>query len=352
MVEHAKSLMRIVALNTSMSLIPPVLVYVFSPDVSLRRLLWTFAVSLVYSTTIGSMAQTVMPRIWNLLSPGSEWVQIAFRGIALLAIAVGGCLLGGIVIVLFGWQPWSEFWEQFAGSVKLAILITVLAGGVLAVNEATRQKLQSTTLELRTRELERERAVKLAAEARLASLESRIHPHFLFNALNSISSLIPEDPERAERLIGEMADLLRFSLDSPTVGLVPLEREMKIVAGYLAIEKARFGERLQYSFDVPEALALASVPPLALQTLVENSVKFAVSKSRSGGEIRICASCEGGLLRVGVRDNGPGFSLDSAPAGHGIDNLQSRLSSLFGTRAELTVEREAGWSVVTVSVPV
>src|SRR5205823_3935058 len=124
---------------------------------------------------------------------------------------------------------------------------------------------------------ERERALKLATEARLSSLESRIHPHFLFNTLNSISSLIQEDPVRAERLIERMAALLRFSLDSTNAGLVPLYQEMKIVRDYLEIERARFGDRLGFEVNIPAEFDRFEVPPLAIQTLVENSVKYAVS---------------------------------------------------------------------------
>src|SRR5260370_15757962 len=131
-----------------------------------------------------------------------------------------------------------------------------------------RSRLEETTLQLRTKELERERALKRATEAQLASLESRIHPHFLFNTLNSISSLIPEDPARAEKLLEQMAALLRFSLDASQSGLVPLSRELKIVTDYLEIERARCGDRLRYHFDVAANAGDAKVPPFACPTLV------------------------------------------------------------------------------------
>src|SRR5437764_15089871 len=102
---------------------------------------------------------------------------------------------------------------------------------------------------MRTRQLEEASARKLATEARLSSLESRIHPHFLFNTLNSISSLIREDPVRAERTVERLAALLRYSLDVNARGLAPLRHELKIVRDYLEIEHTRFGERLRYSVE-------------------------------------------------------------------------------------------------------
>ncbi len=173
----------------------------------------------------------------------------------------------------------------------------------------------------------------------------------MFNTLNSISSLIPEDPARAERLVEQMAALLRFSLDADHSGLVPLEREMKIVGDYLEIERARFGDRLRYQIDVPSELSQSQIPPLALQTLVENSVKYAIAADRAGGEICISAARSNGSCRLEVSDSGPAFRLESAPAGHGLDNLKGRLSTLFGSDASLLLERVGERNKLILSVP-
>jgi LytS/YehU family sensor histidine kinase len=259
--------------------------------------------------------------------------------------------LAGLIFVGLHWEPIDHFWPEFLGSLKLAVLITIGAGLAIGVYSTLRERLDETTLQLRTKELERERALKLATEAQLASLESRIHPHFLFNTLNSISSLIPEDPARAERLVEQMAALLRFSLDANQSGLVPLASELKIVADYLDIERARFGDRLRYQIDVPADLNESRIPPLSLQTLVENSVKHAIAPDRAGGEIRITGACADGLCRVAVSDSGPEFQLESAPSGHGLDNLKDRLSALFGGRAALVLQRVGGRNNLILSVP-
>jgi LytS/YehU family sensor histidine kinase len=148
-----------------------------------------------------------------------------------------------------------------------------------------------------------------------------------------------------------MAALLRFSLDANQAGLVPLSAELKVVGDYLEIERARFGDRLRYRIDVASELGETRVPALAVQTLVENSVKYAVAPSRAGGEIRIAGTRENGSLRVAVTDRGPGFALESAPAGHGLANLKDRLATLFGNRAALTLDRREDSNSMILTVP-
>ena len=143
----------------------------------------------------------------------------------------------------------------------------------------------AATLALRTKERDEAEARRLAAEAQLASIESRVQPHFLFNTLNSIAALTHDDPAGAERMTGQLASLLRSSLDSTATPLVTLEQELRVVRAYLDIERVRFGDRLRYDV-APRWGAAATVPRMALQTLVENSVKYAVSPRREGGASR------------------------------------------------------------------
>jgi LytS/YehU family sensor histidine kinase len=221
----------------------------------------------------------------------------------------------------------------------------------MTAHETLRYKFQAATLELRTKQVEQERAYKLLAEARLSSLESRIHPHFLFNTLNSIAALIPSDPVRAEATVGKLASLLRFSLNSNQHGFVPLGQEMKVVRDYLEIEKTRFGSRLRYEIAVPEDLEDIKVPPLALQSLVENTVKHVVSQRTQGAAIQILGSRDGGKIRLEVSDDGPGFSLDAITPEHGLGNLIARLELLFGADGQLEVARADEKTAVRISFP-
>lgn len=191
----------------------------------------------------------------------------------------------------------------------------------------------------------------MALEARLATLESRLHPHFLFNTLNAISALIHDDPDRAERTVERLAALLRFSLDATQQGVIPLGREMKIVGDYLEIEHTRLGERLSYAVTADPAVEACAIPPLAVQTLVENSIKHAIAPRPHGGQVRVDASEAGDEVVLRVWDDGPGFTIAHMPPGHGLDNLKTRLTARFGASARLAVERQAGGTLVTVSLP-
>jgi two-component system, LytTR family, sensor histidine kinase AlgZ len=339
---YRSSVLKVVIWDSAFALIPPILLFTLNPGITWARLLEDFRFSLIYANCIGGIAFYFVPKIWMASCRLPLWFRWSTRVAAMYAACVTGSLIAGVFFVALRWQPLSDYWAQFFGSLKLAAFLTIVAGLTIGIYGTLRERLEETTLQLRTKELERERALKLATEAQLASLESRIHPHFLFNTLNSISSLIPEDPARAERLVEQMAALLRFSLDANQSGLVPLASELKIVTDYLEIERARFGDRLRYQIDVPAGLNESRIPPLALQTLVENSVKHAIASDRAGGEIRITGAQSNGAFRVEVSDPGPAFELESAPAGHGLDNLKGRLSTLFGDRAQLMLERVAG----------
>lgn len=346
-----KCVFNAVLIDSAVALIPPILMYTMSPTVSWAELVTTYRYSWVYSNCIGGMAFFLIPAMWERTLQGPQWLRWPLRVVAMFAACLAGCLVAGVVFVALGWQHWDIYWAQLLGSLKLAALLTVGTGLTMGIYTTLRERLDETKLELRTKELERERALKLATEAQLASLESRIHPHFLFNTLNSISSLIPEDPVRAERLVEQMAALLRFSLDANQSGLVPLASELKVVGDYLEIERARFGDRLRYEIDVPAELNESRVPPLSLQTLVENSVKYAVAPGRTGGDIRIRGAHSNGAFQIEISDSGPAFELDSAPAGHGLDNLRGRLATLFGDRAALFLQRVGERNNLIMSVP-
>ncbi len=347
-----RQLVKVLAINTAFAFIPAILLVVMSPDrVPLSRLWLTFLFSLVYSHSIGGLCFTTIPWIWCAADHVKPWLRWPIRIGAVFGDTVLGSLIACVVLLALGWISRESYWPEFWGSLKIATFLSILASLSIGIYETFESRLEDTTLKLRTKELEQERALKLATEAQLASLESRIHPHFLFNTLNSISSLIPEDPQRADQLVGQMAALLRFSLDANQAGLVPLAAELKVVADYLEIERARFGDRLRYQIDVAADLENTKVPPLSVQTLVENSVKYAVAPNRAGGEIRIAGTRENGSVRVAVTDQGPGFTLESAPLGHGLDNLKDRLAALFGEHAGLTLDRCDDRNRVTLSVP-
>lgn len=311
----------------------------------------SFFSSIVYSVVIGVPSAVLLNWIGIRYSERSPRIALLLNAIALLATATIGALVAGLLFLAVGFEKRWDYWLEVKGALPTCYVISLLVGLGISSFETMRHKLQYATLELRTRQIEQERANKLLAEARLSSLESRIHPHFLFNTLNSIASLIPSDPRKAEDTVGKLASLLRFSLNANHSSLVPLAQEMKIVRAYLEIESTRFGPRLQYTIDVPEALGSTQLPPLALQTLVENSLKHVVAKRTGDVTLRVAGTRDNGLVRLSVIDDGPGFSIETISAEHGLGNLATRLQLLFGERSELNVAHENGRTTVCISFP-
>jgi len=308
-------------------------------------------IAFVYSVSIALPSMLLLNWIGGRFTEGFPRLVYLFHALALVATGTFGVLISGLLLQLAGINSRSHYWHEFWSNIFFSVVIALVVGLTITSFETMRYKLQAATLELRTRQVEHERASKLLAEAQLSSLESRIHPHFLFNTLNSIAALIPSNPQRAEDTVGKLASLLRFSLSANQSGLVPLSQELKIVRDYLEIEKTRFGERLRYQIAVPEELAEVNLPPLALQLLVENSVKHVVSQQSQGAEIRIHGAMNAGRIVLEVSDDGPGFTLAAITPGHGLDNLIARLELLFGGAGQLEVRRENQRTVVRLSFP-
>jgi signal transduction histidine kinase len=341
----------IVLVNTTAALLPSVLVYLYHQSAGPSFFWNQFRISLVYAYMIGSMTFAAMEIVVPALSrlPKVQWIPLLAVVYTLLAVV--GSLIAGSIFVLLEWYPPGQFWDVFRTGVRIAVAITFTFGAAATIFGGLSSRLQTARLELRTRQLAEERANKLAGEARLASLVSRIHPHFLFNTLNSISALIREDPARAERTVERLAALLRYSLDTNSYPLVPLGNELRIVEDYLEIERTRFGDRLRYTIEVPPEARECEAPPLALQTLVENCIKHSITPRRSGGEILLSARFESGELVIEVRDDGPGFDPSVLKRGHGLDNLQERLNALFGGEASMDIGHRDGFTVVTLVLP-
>lgn len=311
------------------------------------RLLASLVDSLIYGLWFGLTMPYLGVRLAALRAP---WNWVSIIG-ALLLGALFSTLIAESSLLSLGLLKAEDFWRELGfKSLGVFFLALVIAVSIHAY-EKVLQRWQATKLQLRTQELEKERALKLATEARLAALEARLHPHFLFNTLNSISALIAEDPVRAEQIVQRLAALLRGTLDASLQSRVPLQREIAFVTDYLEIQRTRFRERLSYSVDVELGLDSIAVPPFTLQPIVENSVKFAVGFRPRGGRIAIAARRHTGGVWLEVWDDGPGFDAESIPPGHGLDNLRARLVVLFGGDAKLRVHARDGGTCVGVYLP-
>lgn len=227
----------------------------------------------------------------------------------------------------------------YALGVPLYLLSAALHYLLLALESA--REAERRALELRVQ----------AREAELRALKAQIDPHFLFNSLNAASALVGSDPGGARRMVLLLAEFLRRSLRLGRVESIPLAEELAHAAGYLAVERVRFGERLRVEEDVEEACRVCLVPSLLLQPLVENAVRHGIAQLLEGGAIRIAARREGSLLRLTVENP---CDPDHAPPrgeGVGLANVAARLRTLYGREGRLTVAPEPGRFRVEMVLP-
>lgn len=204
------------------------------------------------------------------------------------------------------------------------------------------------------REREQRLAAALAAqqEAQLAALRFQINPHFLFNSLNALTSLVRTGRnQEAEAVVERLAEFFRATTSTEPLAMVTLEEEMDVVGAYLDIEAARFGDRLAVEIDLPETLATARTPHFLLQPLVENAIKHAVAPSKRRVTLRIAAGAEDGALRLSVSDDAAGAGPAAAGTGVGLKNVRARLAALYGDQGRLSAGRTATGYRAEVTLP-
>ncbi|MFM2126505.1 MAG: hypothetical protein RL328_2956 [Acidobacteriota bacterium] len=190
---------------------------------------------------------------------------------------------------------------------------------------------------------------RLVAQAELRALQSQIHPHFLFNALNALYGIIPREAKGARDTVLNLADIFRYFLDTRKT-MVPLSEELHIVKAYLEVEHLRLGNKLRTQFHIaPDALDVP-IPVLSLEPIVENAVKHGIAPLASGGEVTIAAQIVHGELRVAVRDSGRGFD-KSNRSGVGLENVERRLALSYGGAARLEIASSSSGSTVTLQLP-
>ncbi len=234
------------------------------------------------------------------------------------------------------------------------LLLASLADGLAFLLENLRLREKRLEQERREQEL-----LLNANRSELKALRAQINPHFLFNALNTIASLIPRHPERAEETIEELAEVFRYTLRRSDREWVRLDEELDAVRAYLHIEQARFGQSLQFEVTTSGPTEGVRIPAMIIQTLVENSIKHGIAKLTTPGIIEVRVDSLQSDLRIEVRDNGPGFEGSAIPrssqsgGGFGLRNVRDRLRGYFGEMSQVTVGRDAesGMTLVAIDLP-
>lgn len=274
-----------------------------------------------------------------------------------VAWATCGQILRIVLVTLFARRltpNGAQFWSQI-GLQWLSWIFTTLPFGVavylcvVGIEHATRY-----FIEAREREVQVARLSEQLSGARFAALQSQLNPHFLFNTLNTIAVLVRDNERQgAVRIVEQLSDVLRSTLTRHQANEVTLGEELELVRQYVAIEQARFSDRLRPEFRIPDTLLSAAVPSFALQHLVENAIRHGVARRTEAGLLIVAAERVGEFLQLTVIDDGPGIDPQlTPPAGHGIENTRERLRALYGARASLEItQRAEGGTIATLRVP-
>ena len=252
----------------------------------------------------------------------------------------------------------AQYWLSYRGArmappMTMFLEVWMLTGSLPFLAAAAAAHALEARARARDRELEAARARSQLAEARLGALTAQLQPHFLFNTLQGIATLIGRDPDGAQRMLADLSDLLREVLRRGETREVELAEETRVLEPYLAIARRRFGQRLTVTIDVTDDARRALVPFFVLQPLVENAIHHGVESRAGAGTIGVRAWRDGDWLRLAVSDDGPG--VDARPNGRrgiGLANTRARLDELYAGRYELELSRDdAGGSVVRVALP-
>jgi two-component system LytT family sensor kinase len=331
--------------------------------VTTMDLLWAGGDWLLYAfLTPGVFAAS---KRWPLARPHLARRTALHLAISLLfcaAWATGGNLLQFVLGLVFDPNAVhaavqagaTQFWHQ-AGLKWLSWIFTTLPFGVavyfcmIGMEHAIRY-----FIEAREREVQMAHLSEQLSGARLAALQAQVNPHFLFNTLNTIAVLVRDnDRHGAVRIVEHLSEVLRRTLSRHRANQVTLGEEQELVRQYLAIEVARFSDRLRPEINIDESLLSAAMPSFALQHLVENAVRHGIARRPEAGRVSVVARRERNTLEVSVIDDGPGIEEESAsPLGHGIENTRERLRALYGDNASLSVARgAAGGTTATLRVP-
>jgi two-component system, LytTR family, sensor histidine kinase AlgZ len=263
----------------------------------------------------------VMPRLLRRMRASLRWV--AHLGVTIAVVLAASALLLPLIGQLAGHRP------PAGNFILISLIFSALC--LFPSLALQRQRLRARRAEERAL---RER--EAALEAQLQALQARTNPHFLFNSLNTIASLIHDNPRLAERSLERLAELFRYTLAASSARTVKLELELAMVSDYLELQTARFGERLKSSLAVTSGVGDVEVPPLLLQPLVENAILHGMAQQR-GGKVEVVVRGEPTQLVIEVRDDGPGLGRSThVGAGTSVHTIRERLRLHYGTRATLS----------------
>lgn len=314
---------------------PPILAFLFDPACVMEpfHVMRALATLLGYTVITGISVHYAFD--WLARRMGSAPLALRIPAHALVTAIVVVCVtLPQLPVILW-------VYPEAAGKELTILWRGVLVSFVYIAIAAFIGQLQRAAVKERLRAHEERSA---ALEARLATLQAQMQPHFLFNSLNVCAGLVHADADLAEQTLDRLAGFLRYALESTEHRLVPIEEELAATESYLEVQRQRFGDRLRYEVHLAEGAERATVPPMLLQPLVENALQHGLRERASGGAIRVDVSARDGELRIVVEDDGvgPGASTHRG-TGFGQRSVRERLRIVYGEGARLeTSKAESG----------
>lgn len=285
---------------------------------------------LVFSHCIGISICTLILMTQRLIRNRSTLTQLV---VIILAI-FNGALFGFLVASLICGKPIPLNLNDSFSKLLQTLYISLMCGVILTFIIIQRSKIAAAENQMQRERMVRIRAEKKTVESRLRMLQAQIEPHFLFNTLTNIISLMDQDTQRAKDMLMDLNSYLRASLTASRQASTTVGREIQLVRFYLSLFKVRMSERLNYSINVQDDILEAAIPPMLIQPLVENAIKHGLDPKIDGGKIDIHAALVNGNIRIEIRDTGNGFNSDYRE-GFGLSNIVERLESLYDKKARL-----------------
>ncbi len=293
----------------------------------------SFVINLIVSQSFGLSIYSMIHFLLWIFKP-EKMASVAF--IVMIGIASGtliGLQIGPFVLQ----QIFSIVLKQPEKSFLQTIILAITFGSVASYFFYAKSRLRISKGEIQQERIKRLSSEKEALEANLRLLQAQIEPHFLFNTLSNVLSLIDTNPASGKSMLVDLIHYLRTSLSRTFPDPITLDQEMDMIKAYLNIQKIRMGERLHFEIELPDAVRQHSFPPMLLQPLVENAVRHGLEPKMEGGEIMIKALDEDDLIRIEVVDTGLGFSSFQKP-GVGIGNVRERIKLLYGEKGRLIIQ--------------
>ena len=272
--------------------------------------------------------------------------------IIILSIVIAGWIGMFIGTILSDFLTNIQVYLTFSRNEIFMFSGQFLVFGLLAFGYfMLREKLRETAARLAEKEIREQRLLQQKTQAELDALRAKINPHFLFNTLNSIASLIPDDPKGAEDMVQKLSFLFRNTLDVNHRTMISLTDEFDTVKKYLEIERIRLGKRLTYRIEIDESLKKVPIPALLLQPLVENAIRHGIAPKKEGGEIVIQAQKEKDRCRIQISDTGVGFPEDKSFKGFGLRSVCERLDICYSDDYQFTISNQDGTQII-ISIPI